>query len=83
MTYYEKVPKFRKQYAADAQLGQIHCALARVRQMKRREFIALLGGLAAQPFAAQAQQSNLPVIGYLSSRSLDNSKAILTAFTTA
>src|SRR3954465_3061008 len=48
--------------------------------MKRREFIALLSGVAAQPFHARAQQATLPVIGYLSSRSLKNSKDIVAAF---
>jgi putative ABC transport system substrate-binding protein len=46
--------------------------------MNRRGFILALGGAAAWPFAAHAQQS--PVIGFLSGRSLATDADLVAAF---
>src|SRR6516164_5884103 len=48
--------------------------------MRRREFIMLVGAAAAWPLAARAQQPSKPVIGFMSSRSPEDSMNVLTAF---
>jgi putative ABC transport system substrate-binding protein len=51
-----------------------------VGQTNRRAFIAGLGGTAAWPLAVRAQQAGTPVIGFMSSRSPEDSVHLLAAF---
>jgi putative ABC transport system substrate-binding protein len=48
--------------------------------VKRREFIAGLGGAAAWPLAVWAQQSNVPVVGFIDGASADASADRVRAF---
>ena len=48
--------------------------------MRRRDFLGILGGAAAWPITAWAQQQAMPVIGFLSARSASDSARAVSAF---
>jgi putative ABC transport system substrate-binding protein len=48
--------------------------------VKRREFITLLGGAAAWPLAAGAQQPTMPVVGFMHILSPENVPQFVPAF---
>jgi hypothetical protein len=48
--------------------------------VRRREFIALVAGVAPWPLPARAQQSTMPVIGFLESDRLSRLKTVYVNF---
>jgi len=48
--------------------------------MRRRDFLSVLGGLAAWPLAARAQQPAMPVVGFVSGRGAEDSVHLVDAF---
>ena len=48
--------------------------------MRRREFLSVLCAATSWPIVAQAQQSSVPVVGFLRSTSLADAAHLVTAF---
>jgi hypothetical protein len=48
--------------------------------MRRREFITLISGAAAWPLAARAQQSAIPIVGFLRPTRVEDAGSLFAAF---
>jgi len=75
------LPIMQAQFAIDDVDSKLKSDIRDSIRMRRREFILLVGSSAATwPFAAHAQQSRMPVIGYLSSFPPDTRQKFTQAF---
>jgi hypothetical protein len=73
MCYRYSSRRSARSWAAVVVIGGAYLKGRKPHVRKRREFVALLGGAVAWPVTAHAQQPSLPVIGYPSSQSPDES----------
>lgn len=61
-------------------MDYLHSAIGAGYQIKRREFITLVGSAAVWPLATRAQQPSVPVVGFLNSTSPEAAASFVSAF---
>src|SRR5262245_11855391 len=60
-------------------VGSVSSSTGR-RSMRRREFITLAGGVVAWPGTMNAQRPSTPIVGFMSSRSTEDTAHLIAAF---